>query len=216
MQRQLQQPKHPNKKGLYTMGNFPDIPKSISDYLYEEEGNITRNKLLMVGSLSVVLSVLFALEAEAGHGSHKSHKSHTSHSSGVHTQTDNSHNSHSSSSHTNSIKQTSHSNATHYAHHVSHSSHRSKPPVAHGSHNSHQSHTNGAPSHTNTTPPAHTNHSSHSNSFPKVLTPKRSANSLLPESVDLIKNPSIPNLPDTATSTFSISILSSPTETPQE
>lgn len=60
------------------MGNFPDISKSISDYLYEEEGNITRNKLLMIGSLSVVLSVLFTLEADAGHGSHKSHKSHTS------------------------------------------------------------------------------------------------------------------------------------------
>lgn len=144
------------------MGNFPDIPKSISDYLYEEEGNITRNKLLMVGSLSVVLSVLFALEADAGHGSHKSHKSHTSHSSGLHTQTDNSHSSHSSSSHTNA-----------------------KIP--------------------NT-----------SNSFPKVLTPQKSANSLLPESVDLIKDLSIPNFPDTATPAFSSSILNTPAEMTQE
>ncbi len=62
------------------MGSFPDIPKSISDYLYEEEGNITRNKLLMVGSMAVIMSVLFALEADAGHGSHVSHGSH----SGVH------------------------------------------------------------------------------------------------------------------------------------
>lgn len=192
------------------MGNFPDIPKSISDYLYEEEGNITRNKLLMVGSMAVVMSVLFALESDAGHGSHKSHKSHTSHSSGLHTQTDNSHSSHSSSSHTNLIKQTSHSNATHYAHHVSHISGPSKHPSSHGSH--HQSHVSSktAPSHTNAKIP------NTSNSFPKVLTPQESANSLLPESVDLIKDLSIPNFPDTATPAFSSSILNTPAEMTQE
>ena len=31
------------------MAQFPEIKKSIQNYLYEEEGNITRNKLLMVG-----------------------------------------------------------------------------------------------------------------------------------------------------------------------
>ena len=55
------------------MAQFPEIKKSIQNYLYEEEGNITRNKLLMVGSLAVVMSVLFALDAEAGHRSHSSH-----------------------------------------------------------------------------------------------------------------------------------------------
>ena len=190
------------------MGNFPDIPKSISAYLYEEEGNITRNKLLMIGSLSVVLNVLFTLEADAGHGSHKSHKSHNSHLSGARTNTNStqgiishSNNSNGTAYHINSIKR---------GQHHSHRSHYSRTPA----HGSHQSHVSGSvPSHTNTTPPAHSNHS---NSFPKVLVPQKSANSLLPESVDLIKNPSIPTLPDTATPAFSTSILSVPTETSQE
>lgn len=64
------------------MAQFPEIKKSIQNYLYEEEGNITRNKLLMVGSLAVVMSVLFALDAEAGHRSHSSHSSHRSSSHG--------------------------------------------------------------------------------------------------------------------------------------
>lgn len=192
------------------MGNFPDIPKSISDYLYEEEGNITRNKLLMIGSMAVIMSVLFALEADAGHGSHKSHKSHNSHSSGVRANTNStqgiishSNNSNGTAYHINSIKR---------GQHHSHSSrHNSR---AHGSHQSHVS--GSTPSHTNTTPPAHSNHSSHSNNLPRVLTPQKSANASLPESVDLIKIPSIPNLPDTATPAFSTSILSAPTETSQE
>lgn len=37
------------------MAQFPEIKKSIQNYLYEEEGNITRNKLLMVGSLAVII-----------------------------------------------------------------------------------------------------------------------------------------------------------------
>lgn len=64
------------------MAQFPEIKKSIQNYLYEEEGNITRNKLLMVGSLAVIMSVLFALDAEAGHRSHSSHSSHRSSSHG--------------------------------------------------------------------------------------------------------------------------------------
>ena len=66
------------------MAQFPEIQKSIQNYLYEEEGNITRNKLLMVGSLAVVMSVLFAMDASAAHGSHGSHGSHSSHSSSSH------------------------------------------------------------------------------------------------------------------------------------
>lgn len=191
------------------MGNFPDIPKSISDYLYEEEGNITRNKLLMVGSMAVVMSILFSLDADAGHGSHKSHKSHNSHSSGARINTNStqgiishSNNSNGTAYHINSIK------------HGQHHSHISRHNSAHGSHQSHVS--GSAPSHTNTTSPTHSNHSSHSNSFPKVITPQKNANSLLSESVDLIKDLSIPNPPDTATPAFSSSILSTPTETAQK
>ena len=46
------------------MADFPEIKKSIEDYLYEEEGNITRNKLLMVGSLALIMSCLFAFDAD--------------------------------------------------------------------------------------------------------------------------------------------------------
>ena len=82
------------------MAQFPEIKKSIQNYLYEEEGNITRNKLLMVGSLAVVMSVLFALDAEAGHRSHSSHSSgHESHVSHQSHQSGSGHSSHSSSSH---------------------------------------------------------------------------------------------------------------------
>ena len=81
------------------MAQFPEIQKSIQNYLYEEEGNITRNKLLMVGSLAVVMSVLFANGTPAQHmvptvliaptaptashssSSHASHTSHQSHTS---------------------------------------------------------------------------------------------------------------------------------------
>ena len=87
------------------MAQFPEIQKSIQNYLYEEEGNITRNKLLMVGSLAVVMSVLFALDASAGHSSHRSHSS-SSHSSG--------HQSH--ASHTSSTTHSSHASSTHSSH----------------------------------------------------------------------------------------------------
>lgn len=66
------------------MDEFPKVKKTIENYLYEEEGNITRNKLLMIGSLALIMSCIFALDASAGHSSHKSHSSHSSssHSSG--------------------------------------------------------------------------------------------------------------------------------------
>ena len=82
------------------MAQFPEIQKSIQNYLYEEEGNITRNKLLMVGSLAVVMSVLFAMDASAAHASHSSHGSHGSHSS------------HSSSSHASHASHESHVSST--------------------------------------------------------------------------------------------------------
>ena len=33
---------------------FPKLERSLEDFLYEEEGNITRNKMVMVGSLVLV------------------------------------------------------------------------------------------------------------------------------------------------------------------
>lgn len=61
---------------------FPKLERSLEDFLYEEEGNITRNKMVMVGSLVLVLSLLMYDEVFAGHRSHSSHSSHRSHSSG--------------------------------------------------------------------------------------------------------------------------------------
>lgn len=63
---------------------FPKVKKSITDFLYEEEGNIPRNKLLTLGSMILLLSILYADEAFAGHRSHSSHSSHGSHGSSSH------------------------------------------------------------------------------------------------------------------------------------
>ena len=110
------------------MDSFPQIQKSISNYLYEEEGNITRNQLLMVGSMAVIMSVLFVLDADAGHSSHRSHSSHSSHSSGY-----SSHSSHvSHTSHTSSAGHSSHSSGGHSSHssssHSNHSNHSNVMP----------------------------------------------------------------------------------------
>lgn len=94
---------------------FPQIKKDIKDYLTEEEGNISRSKILTIGSLIVMMSVLLMDEVFAGHSSHSSHSSHGSHSSHV-------------------------SHASHYSDgHVSHASHESH--VSHESHTSHSSST---------------------------------------------------------------------------
>lgn len=82
----------------------PKIKRSIEEFLYEEEGNITRNKILTVGSMMLIMGVLLATEAFAAHSSHKSHSSHSSHSS---------HKSH--SSHSSGSYHSSHSN-THSSH----------------------------------------------------------------------------------------------------
>lgn len=125
------------------MAQFPEIKKSIQNYLYEEEGNITRNKLLMVGSLAVVMSVLFALDAEAGHRSHSSHSSHRSSSHGSGHESHVSHQSHQSGS--------------------GHSSHSSS---SHGSHSS-GCHSSGGAAHNNTSAAATTP------TYPEVLIPQQ-------------------------------------------
>ena len=75
---------------------FPKVKKSITDFLYEEEGNIPRNKLLTLGSMILLLSILYADEAFAGHRSHSSHSSHGSHGSSSHGSSHGSHSSHDS------------------------------------------------------------------------------------------------------------------------
>ena len=62
---------------------FPQVKRSIQDFLYEEEGNIPRNKMLTVGTMVLLMSILFASDAFAAHRSHSSHRSgsHSSHGS---------------------------------------------------------------------------------------------------------------------------------------
>ena len=53
------------------------INKKINDFLYEEEGNISRGKILTVGSLLLIAGILFAGDVYAAHRSHSSHRSHS-------------------------------------------------------------------------------------------------------------------------------------------
>lgn len=94
---------------------FPKIQRDISNFLFDEEGNILRSKILTVGSMMVLLSVFLAQDAFAkhtSHSSHKSHSSHSSHSSGSHSSSHSSHVSHQSHS--------SHASSTHSSNHSSH------------------------------------------------------------------------------------------------
>ena len=112
---------------------FPHIKKSIEDFVSDQEGNIPRNKVLTIGSMMLILSVLLADDAFAKHRSHSSHRSHKSHRSGGHV----SHFSHKSG--------TTHSNHSSHSNHSNHSSHSSHSNT-HASHsNTHSSHSNAAP-----------------------------------------------------------------------
>lgn len=74
------------------------IQQQLTDFLYEEEGNISRGKILTVGSLMLIAGIIFADEVYAAHSSHRSHSSHSSHSSHRSHTSHRSHSSHSSSS----------------------------------------------------------------------------------------------------------------------
>lgn len=66
---------------------FPQIRKGLEDFMNEEEGNISRSKVAMIGSMMVILGVMLADgNAYAAHRSHSSHASgsHSSHSSASH------------------------------------------------------------------------------------------------------------------------------------
>lgn len=91
---------------------FPKIKKNIEHLIEDEEGNIPGKKLLMLGTMVVILGSILATEVFAthrSHSSHKSHSSHRSHSSGSHGNHSN-HNSH--ESHSSHISHTSHSNTS--------------------------------------------------------------------------------------------------------
>lgn len=54
---------------------FPRVKKEIINFINDEEGNITRNKILAVGSMVILLSIIAGINAQAAHSSHSSHSS---------------------------------------------------------------------------------------------------------------------------------------------
>lgn len=105
---------------------FPHVKDSIDRFMYDEEGNIPRSKILTIGSMMLLFTLLLSDQAWAAHRSHSSHSSHRSHSS---------HSSHSSYSYHSS--HSSHSSHSNYSTHASHSNHAN-----------HSSHSNAAPGRT--------------------------------------------------------------------
>lgn len=89
--------------------DFPHIQESIENFLYDEEGNIPRNKVVTLGSMMLIMSMMLASDIFAAHRSHSSHSSHRSHSSG---------------------------SSGYHSSHSSHKSHRSHTSSSHGSHSS--------------------------------------------------------------------------------
>ena len=108
---------------------FPSVKRSIQDFINDEEATIPRGKLLAIGSLMLVLSVILGVDAAAKHTSHRSHSSHSSssyHRSHVsHTSHRSGHGSHSSHSNHGSHSNTHGSHSSHSNTHSSHSSHSS-------------------------------------------------------------------------------------------
>lgn len=88
---------------------FPKIEKAITDFLNDEDGNITRNRLVTIGSLILLMSIL-SIDTVSAHESHSSHSSHESHSSTSYIRDHTNHVSH--SDHGSHSSHTSHSSAT--------------------------------------------------------------------------------------------------------
>ena len=96
---------------------FPKIKKSIKDFFDDEDGSITRNKVLMIGGMVLILGMLLGEEVLAAHRSHYTHRTHSSHRS------------------SNSQHGSHYTHSSHYSSHSTHSDH-----YTHGSHSSHASH----------------------------------------------------------------------------
>ncbi|MDO5133839.1 MAG: His-Xaa-Ser repeat protein HxsA3, partial [Eubacteriales bacterium] len=56
---------------------FPHVKHSVEDFLFDEEGNIPRSKILTIGSMMIVLSMLLTEKAFAGHRTHYTHRTHS-------------------------------------------------------------------------------------------------------------------------------------------
>lgn len=114
--------------------NLNPVYKSICDFLYEEEANIDRKKIISIGTLICLATILMASDIMAKHSSHSSHRSHTSHSSGAYHRSHVSHTSHNSSQNGHSSHASAGSHSNHASGHSNHSS--SFNPSDHTSHSS--------------------------------------------------------------------------------
>ena len=123
--------------------DYPHIERSLSNFLFDEEGNIPRNKILLIGPLVIVLSMLLSESIFAKHRTHSTHRTH---------------NSHRSNGHTTHYTHTTHS--THVTHSTSHGTHTTHS--THGTHSTHSNHSNHATHNT------HSTHSSHANASPSI------------------------------------------------
>ena len=92
---------------------FPSIKKSITDLINDEEGNIPRTKLVIMGSTIMLMGMVMGLDVFSAHRSHSSHSSHSSTSYHRSHTSHSSHRSHSSSSHGSHSSHSSHSNSSH-------------------------------------------------------------------------------------------------------
>lgn len=149
---------------------YPSFEKLLTDFLYEEEANISRSKIIAVGTILALATVFLTTDVLAKHYSHSSHSSHGSHGS------HGSHSSHTSGdyhrSHVSHVSHTSHTSSTDHSSHASsigHTNHSSSV-VGHSSngssvHASHASHGSAAVSHTSHASATHVSvGASHSNS----------------------------------------------------
>ena len=92
--------------------DYPRINKKIQDFMYEEEGNISRDKVLFIGSMLIILAAMVPSKVFAAHRSHSSHSSHSSHTSSARGGGHVSHESHEShQSHVSSSTGTGHSSS---------------------------------------------------------------------------------------------------------
>lgn len=104
---------------------FPHISEGIENFLFDEEGNIPRSKIIAIGSMLVVMGILMTEDIYAAHRSHSSHRTHSSHVSGS-----GGHGSHyTHSSHTSHVSST-HSTHSNHSNHASHASHSNAVELA--------------------------------------------------------------------------------------
>ena len=114
---------------------FPHVKHSVEDFMFDEEGNIPRSKILAIGSMMIVLSLMLTEKAFAAHRTHSSHRTHSTHRT---------HSSHSSGGHTTHYTHSTHStHGTHSTHSNTHSTHSTHSN--HATHSNHSTHSNGAP-----------------------------------------------------------------------